>query len=92
MYEKFGRKNANNHMQPSIFPMLHIPNKVIFHLNVYSLPIAAAGGTGQFAVQLAKKKGCHVIGTCSSEEKVQFLKVFTKSNMLCSTVNVSDNP
>jgi len=38
------------------------------------LVTAAAGGTGQFAVQLAKKRGCHVIGTCSSEEKVQFLK------------------
>lgn len=35
---------------------------------------AAAGGTGQIAVQWAKLAGCHVIGTCSSEEKVQFLK------------------
>jgi NADPH-dependent curcumin reductase CurA len=35
---------------------------------------AAAGGTGQFAVQLAKLKGCTVIGTCSSEAKVKFLK------------------
>lgn len=38
------------------------------------LVTAAAGGTGQFAVQLAKLAGCHVIGTCSSEEKVQFLQ------------------
>ena len=38
------------------------------------LVTAAAGGTGQFAVQLAKLAGCHVIGTCSSAEKVQFLK------------------
>lgn len=38
------------------------------------LVTAAAGGTGQFAVQLAKNAGCHVIGTCSSEEKVEFLK------------------
>ncbi|XP_069131852.1 prostaglandin reductase-3-like [Argopecten irradians] len=38
------------------------------------LVTAAAGGTGQFAVQLAKKAGCHVIGTCSTEEKVEFLK------------------
>ncbi|XP_046369142.2 prostaglandin reductase-3-like [Haliotis rufescens] len=38
------------------------------------LVTAAAGGTGQFAVQLAKLAGCHVIGTCSSEEKVKFLK------------------
>lgn len=37
------------------------------------LVTAAAGGTGQFAVQLAKMAGCHVIGTCSTDEKVQFL-------------------
>ncbi|RUS76528.1 hypothetical protein EGW08_015721 [Elysia chlorotica] len=35
---------------------------------------AAAGATGHIAVQLAKEAGCHVIGTCSSEEKVNFLK------------------
>ncbi|XP_028673044.1 prostaglandin reductase-3-like [Erpetoichthys calabaricus] len=38
------------------------------------LVTAAAGGTGQFAVQLAKRAKCHVIGTCSSEEKAGFLK------------------
>jgi len=38
------------------------------------LVTAAAGGTGMFAVQLAKLKGCTVIGTCSSPEKVEFLK------------------
>lgn len=38
------------------------------------LVTAAAGGTGQFAVQLAKLAGCHVIGTCSSDSKVEFLK------------------
>jgi NADPH-dependent curcumin reductase CurA len=38
------------------------------------LVTAAAGGTGQFAVQLAKMAGCHVIGTCSSDDKVAFLK------------------
>nr|CAB3267842.1 zinc-binding alcohol dehydrogenase domain-containing protein 2-like [Phallusia mammillata] len=38
------------------------------------LVTAAAGGTGQFAVQLAKLAGCHVIGTCSTDEKVKFLK------------------
>ncbi|XP_062312096.1 prostaglandin reductase 3-like [Osmerus eperlanus] len=38
------------------------------------LVTAAAGGTGQFAVQFAKKAGCHVIGTCSSNEKAGFLK------------------
>lgn len=35
---------------------------------------AAAGATGQFAVQLAKLAGNHVIGTCSSPDKVAYLK------------------
>jgi len=30
---------------------------------------AAAGGTGQILVQMAKEKGAHVIGTCSTNEK-----------------------
>lgn len=34
----------------------------------------AAGGAGQIAVQLAKLAGNHVIGTCSSDDKVQMLK------------------
>ncbi|XP_069885045.1 prostaglandin reductase 3 [Dipodomys merriami] len=38
------------------------------------LVTAAAGGTGQFAVQLSKRAKCHVIGTCSSAEKSAFLK------------------
>lgn len=38
------------------------------------LVTAAAGATGSFAVQLAKSAGCHVIGTCSSDEKAQMLK------------------
>ncbi|XP_030067590.1 prostaglandin reductase 3 isoform X2 [Microcaecilia unicolor] len=38
------------------------------------LVTAAAGGTGQFAIQLSKQAKCHVIGTCSSNEKVGFLK------------------
>ncbi|XP_051576597.1 prostaglandin reductase 3-like isoform X2 [Myxocyprinus asiaticus] len=38
------------------------------------LVTAAAGGTGQFAVQFAKMAGCHVVGTCSSNEKAGFLK------------------
>ncbi|XP_071181951.1 prostaglandin reductase-3-like isoform X3 [Mytilus edulis] len=38
------------------------------------LVTAAAGGTGQFAVQWTKRAGCHVIGTCSTDDKVQFLR------------------
>jgi prostaglandin reductase 3 len=38
------------------------------------LVTAAAGGTGHFAVQLAKLAGCTVIGTCSSEEKAEMLR------------------
>lgn len=38
------------------------------------LVTAAAGGTGNFAVQLAKLAGNQVIGTCSSADKVAFLK------------------
>ncbi|CAL8357415.1 unnamed protein product [Arctogadus glacialis] len=38
------------------------------------LVTAAAGGTGQFAVQFAKRAGCHVVGTCSTDEKAGFLK------------------
>ncbi|KAL4169041.1 hypothetical protein KRP22_009970 [Phytophthora ramorum] len=38
------------------------------------LVTAAAGGTGQFVVQLAKLAGNHVIGTTSSDEKVEALK------------------
>ncbi|XP_054153339.1 prostaglandin reductase-3-like [Oppia nitens] len=35
---------------------------------------AAAGGTGHICVQWAKSKGCHVIGTTSSPEKVRLLQ------------------
>lgn len=38
------------------------------------LVTAAAGGAGQIAVQLAKLAGNHVIGTCSSDDKVNMLK------------------
>ncbi len=38
------------------------------------LVTAAAGGTGHYAVQLAKLAGAHVIGTCGSEAKAEFLK------------------
>ncbi len=37
------------------------------------LVTAAAGGTGHYAVQLAKVAGNHVIGTCSTDEKVELL-------------------
>lgn len=40
-----------------------------------ALVTAAAGGTGQIAVQLLKHVyGCTVIGTCSSADKAKFLK------------------
>lgn len=38
------------------------------------LVTAAAGGTGNFVVQLAALAGNHVIGTCGSDDKVDFLK------------------
>ncbi|MBZ0278488.1 MAG: zinc-binding dehydrogenase [Anaerolineae bacterium] len=38
------------------------------------LVTAAAGGTGQFAVQVAKLAGNHVIGTCGSEDKAALLR------------------
>ena len=38
------------------------------------LIVAAAGGTGQIAVQWAKYRGAYVIGTTSSEEKAAYLK------------------
>lgn len=38
------------------------------------LVTAAAGGTGQYAVQLADLIGGHVIGTCSTDRKAAFLE------------------
>ncbi|GFN99761.1 Zinc-binding alcohol dehydrogenase domain-containing protein 2-like [Plakobranchus ocellatus] len=38
------------------------------------LVTAAAGAVGHIAVQLAKAAGCRVIGTCSSDDKVAYLK------------------
>ena len=38
------------------------------------LVTAAAGGTGQYAVQLAKRAGNHVIGTCGNAEKAALLE------------------
>jgi NADPH:quinone reductase-like Zn-dependent oxidoreductase len=38
------------------------------------LVTAAAGGTGHFAVQLAKLAGCHVVATCGGEHKAARLR------------------
>ncbi len=38
------------------------------------LVTAAAGGTGQYAVQLARMAGNHVIGTCGTPEKAALLR------------------
>ena len=38
------------------------------------LVTAAAGGTGQYAVQLAGLAGATVVGTCGSDEKAEFLR------------------
>ena len=38
------------------------------------LVTAAAGGTGQYAVQLAKRAGNYVIGTCGTPEKADLLR------------------
>ncbi|KXZ55591.1 hypothetical protein GPECTOR_2g1141 [Gonium pectorale] len=38
------------------------------------LVTAAAGGTGQFAVQLAKAAGCKVVATCGGPDKARLLK------------------
>lgn len=38
------------------------------------LVTAAAGGTGQLVVQLAKLAGNHVIATCGSQDKAELLK------------------
>ena len=38
------------------------------------LVTAAAGGTGQYAVQLAKLAGNHVVATCGTPEKADFLR------------------
>jgi NADPH-dependent curcumin reductase CurA len=34
---------------------------------------SAAGGVGSVACQIAKTKGCHVVGSCGSDEKVRWL-------------------
>ncbi|XP_069476840.1 prostaglandin reductase 3 isoform X2 [Ambystoma mexicanum] len=69
-------------MKPHFLPLLISATTAYISLKKFGdlsehkkvLVTAAAGGTGQFAVQLAKKAKCHVIGTCSSDEKAAFLK------------------
>ncbi|KPA81463.1 putative oxidoreductase [Leptomonas pyrrhocoris] len=57
-----------------------------------ALVTAAAGGTGQIAVQLLKHVyGCTVIGTCSSAEKTDFLKKIGCDHVInYKTENVDD--
>ena len=43
---------------------------------------AAAGGLGHLVVQLAKQKGCHVVGICGSEEKSILLKNLKACNRI----------
>lgn len=54
----------------------YVPPKV-------GLVTAAAGGTGQFAVQLMRNAGIpNVIGTCSTEEKATFLRSIGATDMV----------
>ena len=46
------------------------------------LVTAAAGGTGQFAVQLAKLAGCHVIATCGGASKANMLKSLSADRII----------
>lgn len=63
------------------------PPSLLFMLCLHSVPLsalqrkgqsvlvtAAAGGTGQIAVQLAVMAGCHVVGTCSGGDKERLLR------------------
>lgn len=55
------------------------------------LVTAAAGGTGHIAVQIAKNAGCHVIGTCSNEEKIELLEAIGCDDIInYKTENLSD--
>ena len=38
------------------------------------LVTAGAGATGSFAVQVAKRRGCHVVATCRNEAKAEVLR------------------
>ncbi|TMW59288.1 hypothetical protein Poli38472_004357 [Pythium oligandrum] len=55
------------------------------------LVTSAAGSTGQYVVQLAKLAGNHVIGTCSSDAKVELLKTLGCDRVIVTTKeNVGD--
>ncbi len=59
---------------------------------------AAAGGTGQLLVQMAKLRGARVIGTCSTEEKAALAKaagademiLYTKEDFEAATKRLTD--
>lgn len=59
---------------------------------------AAAGGTGQLLVQMAKLRGARVIGTCSTEEKAALAKkagadeviLYTKEDFHTATMALTD--
>lgn len=55
----------------------YVPPELVEHPNAKPLNVlvtAAAGGAGLFAVQLAALAGHRVVGTCSSDDKAEFLK------------------
>lgn len=54
-----------HYLSHSTFP-LSSGNTALIH--------AAAGGTGQLLVQMAKRRGARVIGTCSTEEKADLAR------------------
>ena len=50
----------------------------------------AAGGTGQFAVQLALMRGCHVVATCGTETKRRALELLCEQYLLPVDCNQHD--
>jgi NADPH-dependent curcumin reductase CurA len=54
------------------------------------LVTAAAGGSGHFAVQLAKQAGCTVVGTCSSDEKARSYRKRRVSTLVPADVHSAD--